>query len=272
MPTIFLLFTFAIVQIRFSEVIRVTRTERNCWLILAWQLVVLPIIFSLALYPLLSDQWYIFAVATLCTSSITATTALSRLFGLNDALALVVCLAGTLLMPLPLLVLLSVGLDSAGGLEMGVYLNRIVIFILVPFLFVYLLRRAITEQTDALIRQNVPYAVLVLLMIFGLSVMDGVQELLFAQPLILLSYIALAFAISIVTHLLTYAVLLRLGVRDAKTACLLCAYRNMGVVAAIAGSSFGEHFLIFVGVWQLPMYTLPLLLKKFYHQPVAPVA
>jgi len=42
--------------------------------------------------------------------------------------------------------------------------------------------------------------------------------------------------------------------------------KNMGLVAAIAGASLGEHFFIYVGVWQLPMYTLPKILEKIYRQ------
>ncbi|OED42543.1 hypothetical protein AB833_05900 [Chromatiales bacterium (ex Bugula neritina AB1)] len=263
---IFLLFVFAIVQIRFSDAYRTLQRNRNCWLILLWQLVLLPVLAAAILYPLMSDQWYVFTLATLCTGSITATTALSRLFGLNDALALVVCLGGALLMPLPLYVLLTFAVEGDASIDFAVYLTRIVVFIVVPFIVVFVFRKIASVQIDAWVREKVPHAVLILLVFFGLAVMDGVQTLLLERPWLLLSYIALAFGISIVVQGVTYIALSRLGIRDAKTACLLCAYRNMGIVAAIAGASLGEHFLIFVGVWQLPMYLLPLFFKRFYRE------
>jgi len=167
-------------------------------------------------------------------------------------------------MPIPLYLFLNSAVAVDATVEMSVYLHRILVFIVAPFILVALLRAVINERTDNWLRDRMPNLVLVLLTVFGLSVMDGVQALLLEQPLLLLQYVLLAFAISLVVQLLTFAVFRFLGRRDAMTACLLSAYRNMGLVAAIAGASLGEHFFIYVGVWQLPMYTLPLLLAKIY--------
>ena len=264
LPTIFLMFTFAILQIKFSEVWRYALNERATWYIIIWQLMVLPLMAAILLRPLLSDYFYLLAVVSLCTGAITATTALTRMLGLNDALSLVVGLFGTILMPIPLYLFLNAGVAVDATVEMSVYFNRILVFIVAPFVLVTALRAVINERIDERLRGYMPAAVLVLLTVFGLSVMDGVQALLLSQPLLLLQYVLLAFAISLGVQLLTFYVLRFLGSRDAMTACLLSAYRNMGLVAAIAGASLGEHFFIYVGVWQLPMYTLPLLLKKIY--------
>lgn len=264
MPAIFLLFTFAILQVRFSDALRGALLQRSCWIILLWQLVVLPLLVSAVLYPWHHSQWYLFAVVAMCTSSITATTALAKIFSLNDALALVVCLVGTVAMPIPLYIFLEAMTEVGADIDLSVYASRIVVFIFLPFFVVMVLRSIISDETDQAIRANTPVIVLILLMFFGLSVMDGVQELLLNNPKQLLSLVLLAFLLNLSIHAITYLGLKLLGVRDAKTACLLCAYRNMGMVAAIAGASLGDYFLIFVGVWQLPMYTLPLLLKKAY--------
>jgi BASS family bile acid:Na+ symporter len=264
LPTIFLMFTFAILQIRFADVIRYALRERSTWIILLWQLAVLPLIAAILLRPLLSDYFYLLAVVSLCAGAITATTALTRLFGLNDALAMVVGMLGTIAMPIPLYLFLNAGTALDANVELSVYINRIVIFIAVPFALVALIRWVINERTDAWIRQQMPVAVLILLTVFGLSVMDGVQALLLEQPLLLLQYVALAFCVSLVVQLVTFAALRFLGQRDAMTACMLSAYRNMGMVAAIAGASLGEHFFIYVGIWQLPMYTLPKILAGVY--------
>lgn len=264
MPVIFLLFTFAILQVRFNDALSTALKRRASWIILLWQLLVLPLVVSLVLFPWHSSLWYLFAVVTMCTGSITATTALSKIFNLNDALALVVCLLGTVAMPIPLYLFLNYFSSAEVAINLDVYVSRIVVFIFLPFLLVGLFRYVATPVFERALADKSPYIVLVLLMFFGLSVMDGVQDLIFTDPLLLLSLVCLAFFISIAIQLLTFVGLKFLGVRDAKTASLLCAYRNMGMVAAIAGGSLGEYFLIFVGLWQLPMYTLPLLLKKYY--------
>ncbi len=268
LPAIFLLFTFAIFQIGFSDVWRYALKEKATWTILAWQLIALPLLAAIVLRPLLSDYFYLLAVVSLCTGAITATTALTRMLGLNDALSLVVGLLGTILMPIPLYLFLNAGVALDATVEISVYLNRIVVFIIAPFVLVAVVRVMISRSTELWLQGYMPTAMLVLLTIFGLSVMDGVHALLLEQPFLLLQYVLLAFAISLAVQLLTFYVLRFLGARDAMTACLLCAYRNMGMVAAIAGASLGEHFFIFVGVWQLPMYTLPKLLRRIYQHDI----
>lgn len=264
LPAIFLLFTFAILQIRFADVWQYALREKSTWYILVWQLVMLPLAAFFLLRPVLSDYFFLLAVVSLCTGAITATTALTSVFGLNSALSLVVGMIGTVLMPIPLYLFLTLGAGLEAPVQLEVYVNRILVFIVAPFLLVAALRYIISDSADARLRAQMPTAALVLLTIFGLAVMDGVQALLLEQPLLLLQYVLLAFTVSVVVQLLTYFALRFLGRRDAMTACLLCAYRNMGIVAAIAGASLGEHFFIYVGVWQLPMYTLPKLLERIY--------
>jgi len=223
LPVIFLLFTFAILQIKFGDVWRYALSEKATWYIIVWQLMALPLLAAVLLRPLLSDYFYLLAVVSLCTGAITATTALTRMLGLNDALSLVVGLLGTILMPIPLYLFLNSGVAVDSIIDMSVYINRILIFIILPFVLVAVIRMVIDEQTDLWLRNHMPNSVLVLLTVFGLSVMDGVQALLIEQPLLLLQYVLLAFAVSLVVQLLTFAVLRFLGQRDAMTACLLSA-------------------------------------------------
>ena len=264
LPLIFLLFLSAILQVSFGDAAQAAFKDRASWITLLWQILVLPLLFYICLKPFLSEQLHTFAVISMCTGAITATTALARLFNLNSALSLVVGMAGAVLMPIPLYFFLQILIGADAGIDLSVYSARIGVFIILPFVVVYLLRKIITPRADEWLKQRMPSGVLILLMFFGLSVMDGVGELMFSDPMKLLSFVVLAFAISIGVQVLSYFVLLFLGGRDATTAALLCAYRNMGLVAAIAGSSLGSDFFIFLGVWQLPMYILPLVLRRFY--------
>jgi len=254
-------------QVRFVDVWRYAMREKSTWVILFWQFCILPVLVLMLLRPLLGDFFFLLAGVTVCAGAISATTALTRLFGLNDSLSLVVGMVGMILMPVPLYIFLNFAVKLEVTLDVASYFSRILVFIFVPIALVWILRSVISESTDSRIRQQVPYAVLVLLMLFGLSVMDGVQELLLNEPLLLLQYVVFAFVLSLGLQLITYFVLRPLGHKDAMTACLLCAYRNMGVVAAIAGNALDDHFLIFVGVWQIPMYTLPRLLERIYRIP-----
>lgn len=266
LPLIFLLFLSAVLQVSFAEAASVALKERASWITLIWQLMILPTFFYFFLKPVLSPQLHLFAVITLCAGSITATTALARLFNLNSALSLVVGLAGAVLMPIPLYVFLQLMLDAGSSIDLHTYCLRIVVFILLPIILAWFLRRSISKQADQWLQQTMPSVTLVLLVFFGLAVMDGVGDMMLSDSARLLSYLLLAFGISISVQLLTFVVLYFLGVINATTGALLCAYRNMGMVAAIAGSSLGEDFFIFLGVWQLPMYVLPLLMRRFYEK------
>jgi len=264
LPLIFLLFLSAVLQVSFRDAAQVAVGDRAGWITLLWQLLGLPLLCFIFLKPLLSDQLHLFAVIAMCTGSITATTALSRLFNLNSALSLVVGLAGAILMPVPLYVFLQLLLGPEVSLDLTAYCIRSVIFIVMPIVVAFVIRKIISSEADNWLQNKMPSVAMVLLVFFGLAVMDGVGELMFSDPYRLLSYLALAFGISIGVQLVSFFALSVLGPRDATTGVLLCAYRNMGLVAAIAGSSLGEDFFIFLGVWQLPMYILPLLFRRFY--------
>ncbi len=264
LPMVFLLFVFAILQVSFGDAAVAAFRGLTVWIILLWQLIVLPLVALLLFSFHLENELFVFGVVALCSCAITATTALSRMLGLNDALALVVGLIGSLLMPLPLYLVMQHGLGLETVIDPLNYLLRVLLFIVVPFALVYVLRELISESQDALIRKHVSTAVMGLLMIFGLAVMDGVQALLLEDPWTVISYVLFSFCLSVVVQIVTRFALGFLGTRDASTAAILCAYRNVGVIAAITGDSLGNNFLIFLGLWQLPMYTLPILLRKYY--------
>lgn len=264
MPLIFLLFLSAVLQVSFSDAAHAAVSDFSSVITLIWQLLLLPLIFFVVLKPVLSEQLYLFAVVSMCTGAITATTALSRLFNLNSALSLVVGIAGAVLMPLPLYVFLTLLGDGDVQIDLVTYTVRIFVFIFLPFLVAFGIRRVISAETDRLLQQKMPQFALLLLVFFGLAVMDGVGELMISDPYRLFSFVVLAFGISIGVQLLSYFALGFLGRRNATTVALLCAYRNMGLVAAIAGPSLGQEFFIFLGVWQLPMYILPWVLRRFY--------
>lgn len=266
LPLIFLLFMSAVLQVSFKDAATAATSERATWVILLWQLCILPSLFYFVLKPLLPDQLHLFAVIAMCAGSITATTALARLFNLNSALSLVVGIASAVLMPVPLYVFLQLMTGVEASLDLVSYGVRIVVFIALPILIAYLLRKVISLQTDLWLQKTMPSVTLMMLVFFGLAVMDGVGQMMLHDTARLVSYVLLAFGISIGVQLITVVGLSFMGARDATTGALLCAYRNMGLVAAIAGSSLGEDFFIFLGVWQLPMYLLPLAMRRFYER------
>ena len=137
LPLIFLLFLSAVLQVSFRDAAHAAVGDRASWITLLWQLLGLPLLCFIFLKPFLSDQLHLFAVIAMCTGSITATTALSRLFNLNSALSLVVGLAGAILMPVPLYVFLQLLLGPGISLDLTAYCIRSVVFIVMPIAVSY---------------------------------------------------------------------------------------------------------------------------------------
>ena len=64
-PTIFLLFFFAVLQVRFMDAVTAVFKKKECGLILCWQLLVLPCVAAVLLKPFLTGHWYLFTVVAL---------------------------------------------------------------------------------------------------------------------------------------------------------------------------------------------------------------
>ena len=76
-----------------------------------------------------------------------------------------------------------------------------------------------------------------------------------------LSLIALAFALSLALTALTALVLARAGLSSAMALGLAAGSRNMGLVPAAAGSSVPDLTWLYFALAQLPIYLLPQMLK-----------
>ena len=224
---------------------------------LAWFAIRLLDLPALLLLPLL---------VTACAGSIFSAPAFCRLLGLDDALALVAMLASTLLMPVALLVYGAMLLPQQFDLDLGEYLWRLAVFIVAPFLLAAVGRRLAGRERMRRVRQKLSGATVAVLVVFGLAIMDGVSAHALAFPREVVAYLLAAFGFNLAAQLLTALVFLPAGARVAATAALLAGYRNLGLVVGITAGMLDERFLIFVGIWQIPMYVLPLLMQPLYRR------
>jgi predicted Na+-dependent transporter len=192
--------------------------------------------------------------------------AIALLLGLDGALALLVMVAGTLLMPvtLPPLVLGLIGLEL--GLSIPALTLRLTLFIggaafvaaLVRHIFgVAWLRRHTLELSG--------FNVLILLL-FAIAIMDGVAARLLSEPRAVLLYAATALSASVALQALSFLVFSWLARMPALTVALVGGNKNMAIVwANLAGTASPELSLFFAAV-QLPIYVLPALLKPVYRR------
>lgn len=194
------------------------------------------------------------------------------LLGLDASLALVIVVSTTALLPLTLAPLSFWLLDLELAIGLDAFLLRILLFIGVPFLATGILRRALKPGWIAAHGPEISGAMVVMLLTFGIAVMDGVTARLLADPATVLVFVAAAFAVNVVMQLLGAAAFLWLGRQAALSIGLTSGYRNMGLMLVLTAGIAGPDMALFVAVAQLPMYMLPTLMHPLYRRVIAAAA
>ena len=96
------------------------------------------------------------------------------------------------------------------------------------------------------------------------AIMDGVGEALWQDPRTVLLWTAAAFIANPVLQGLGAAFFAASGRKAGVTLGLLSGNRNMGLVLASLPPGADESIVLFFALAQIPMYTLPALLRPLY--------
>src|SRR3984893_1199872 len=264
---VFLLTTATFLSIDWQELARHARRPGLLALILAWTLLVSPIITALAargarLPTPLAQALVLWAASP----PLISVPAIALLLGLDGALALLVMVAGTFLMPftLPPLVLGLIGLEL--GIGILPLMRNLLLFIggaaLVAATLRYLagaarLRSHATELSGLSV---------LILILFAIAIMDGVRDLIAARPQQVLGYALCALVASLVLQALGFLAFGWLPRIAALTVGLIAGNNNMAVVWANLGSAATPELMLFFAAVQLPIYVLPAALRPVYRR------
>jgi BASS family bile acid:Na+ symporter len=187
--------------------------------------------------------------------------AFAMFLGLEASLCMVSTVCATLILPVTLTVIVA-GLMPLSGIQVDIvqFFLRVLTLVALPFVIAALLRRVIgvrrLQQGDAeLAGLNV-----VMLVMFALAVMDGVQELLLHDTPLALSLLAMGCASVVFWHLVGGLLGRLSSVDTAFSAALLSGNRNMGLLLVVTAGTAGPMFAMYVAIVQIPMYFAPLLL------------
>src|SRR4029077_3979703 len=101
----------------------------------------------------------------------------------------------------------------------------------------------------------------ILMIVFIAAVTGDVGALLHSDPLFALGLAALAFVLTILLSGSTMIVFARLGRSQATSLGLMASQRNMGLMLGAAGAVLPDPVWLYLGIAQLPIYTLPLLMQ-----------
>lgn len=263
-PSIFFLMLLSLMQIDLRGLNRAhTPPAWQVSSIIAWQMVLLPLIVGcIHVFTPLPGAWTEIMFLTACASTIFGAPAFAQLIDLDAGLTLVGMIATSLVMPVsfPLLVIWILG--TTGDFDFMNYVMRLLIFIVCPTGIAILYQGTVQIKTrrnhDSLLR----YGTVLFLVVFALAIMDGIGERFATDTGAMIGLLGLAFGVHFLFFASTVLVFGWMN-RDIRwTAGLLNGYRNLSLLLAVAGTLVPVDFIVFVALWQIPMFIMPLLTRR----------
>lgn len=260
----------ALVRLDWSAIAAYAQRPALVGVIVVWMLVISPALMWLALKlfdlpPALVQALVLMAAA----APIISCAALSLIMGLDAALAVVVVVVTTALMPfsLPSVALALLGLQI--DIDLATFMLRLALIVGGAFAAAFVVRKFVPREKLAANAQVLDGASVAILLIFILAIMDGVTAVALARP----AYVALvtlaAFIANIALQALGALVALKLGLRQALTVGFMTGNCNMGLVMVALADKADFNVIVFFAMAQLPMYMLPALLRPVYRRLLA---
>ncbi|HZB92430.1 MAG TPA: hypothetical protein VE397_13370 [Stellaceae bacterium] len=266
-PFIFLLTVASFLSIDVGALAVHVRRPALLALVLAWLLLAVPVVTALLCrlvgLPAALAQGLVLWAASPPLISVAA---IALLLGLDGALALLLMVVGTFLMPftLPPLVLGLIGLKL--GIGILPLMRNLVLFIGGAAVVTAVLRRLIGVARLRRHALELSGLNVLILLLFAIGIMDGVQRLLIARPQEVLLYAATALGASLALQGLSFLAFCFLPRIDALTIGLVGGNNNMAVVWANLGAAATPALTLFFATVQLPIYVLPAVLKPVYRR------
>jgi len=198
------------------------------------------------------------------SSPIVSNIAIALFVGLDAALAAVVVVVATALVPftLPPLALALLNLELA--ISLPAFMLRLAALVGGAFLAAGLLRRVVPKATLSSWREPIDGLAVLNLFVFALAIMDGVAAFSFERPGYALLAVAMAFLFNLLLQGLGWLAFRSLGAVTALTVALMAGNCNMGLVLVALSGHVGLEVTAFFALAQVPMYTLPVLLDPLY--------
>lgn len=236
-------------------------------LLTAWFLVISPVVMAVATAPMgLPDGLRAGLVLMAAAPPLVSAPALAFILALDAALAAVVVVVTTLLVPvsLPPLALGLLGLEV--NLPIETLMARLGLLVGGPFALALLLRRLIPQAWIQKNGKRFDGISVLSLMGFALGIMAGVTEVIRERPYFALGTVIAAFAANLILQAVGAVAALWLGRQPALTVGLATGNRNMGLVLVALADRGDPAILFFFAMAQFPMYMLPALLAPLYRR------
>lgn len=187
--------------------------------------------------------------------------ALVNAVGFDAQLAMAKTIAATLVMPCTLLGVLWLLGDKNAHLDLVTYVQRLVVYIIMPMVLAVLARRFIAPAVLSRYYPKIGQFNILLLLLFPLGLMAGFRETFDHNPWQAFSLLMLSSVLALFFYFSAYFVYRRFGYENAIVAAIVCGGRNVLLAYTITVPFMGTLFLPLLGAFQLPAFCLPLLGK-----------
>lgn len=264
---IFLMTTAIMLTIDWPRVRIHARHPGRVALVVLWTLIVSPMLVAVAVRALGLPQGLAHGLVLWAASPpLMALPAVALLMGLDGALALLVMVTATFLVPLtlPPLLLGLIGVNLAIGILP--LMGRLAFFIVGAAAVAAVVRRVAGPERVERYRTEISGFNVLLLVLFAIAIMDGIWARIAADPMTVLIYSAGALGISLIFQAVTFLVFAPIDRPHALTIGLIGGNKNTAIVWASVGAAASPDLLLFFTCTQLPVYLLPAALAPLYRR------
>jgi bile acid:Na+ symporter, BASS family len=266
-PAIIGPFLIALLRLDWRQLGRHLGEPVSAALFLAWLLFALPVLVHLAIAPLgLPPALHGGMVLMGAAPPLMASANLALMLGLDAALAVVVTVLATALMPFTLPPIALHLLDVTIDIGLGELMARLGLIVGGCFALAWGMRRYLPPGFAARHVDVLDGLAVIGLLVFAIGIMDGVTEMLFAAPAFVLGCALAAYGLNLGLQALGALAFAWRGRSPALTMGLCSGNANLGLLIAALADRAAFELVVFVAMAQLPIYTLPMLQRPLYRR------
>lgn len=232
------------------------------WLFALLQNVVGCLLLTLCAYGLGIRGDLLLAISAVgATAPLFGSGAIVNAMGFDALITMAKTIIATLMMPFTLFAVLYLLADEGAYLDIGQYLQRLVVYIICPIILSVIARRVLPKDTLEHYYPKVAKFNVILVLAFPLGLMGGYRQVFDNDPTQALFLLLVAVGLVLFTFAMIYLLYRKQDRQQAIIASTVSSGRNVLLTYTIAMPFLGSLFLPLIGALQIPMFSVPFFAK-----------
>jgi len=200
------------------------------------------------------------------SSPYTAVAAVALILGLDSALALVILVSTTLLMPfvLPVVVVTWLGFDAS--IDAWALVERLAVMVGIATSLAVIVKWLAGAERLTRNSFRIDGMIVIMMVVFGVALVDGVTAKLLSAPAHVFGILLGSFAVNLALVAAGYLFFLRSGRRIALTIGYAAGNGNMAILLAVLPDTIHPDITLYFALGQFPMFMLPMVLKPVFRR------